>query len=212
MQVVGERLGPVLGRVHGRVGAYVALLPAIWRPLGVVALERGGVVLALIAEERAAAFPALLAGGEHGPVEVAHLVPEMTEQRPIGLAELLAHALAVRVVGLGEIQGDDAVRVPVVTGSVALESRSKLTPSMGRPSSPSSNRSRRLAASALRSAAMPSTSLSAGRVRVSPQLKQSSPGAPACQLHAAVSKFAQRGPSRARALARASGSRARFHS
>ena len=37
------------------------------------------------------------------------LVAEMTEQRAIGLAHLIAAALAFCVVGFGEIDGDDAI-------------------------------------------------------------------------------------------------------
>ena len=57
VEVVGERLGPVLPRVHGRVCADVALRPVAGRPLGVVAIQRRGVVGALVAEQRPAGAP-----------------------------------------------------------------------------------------------------------------------------------------------------------
>jgi hypothetical protein len=40
------------------------------------------------------------------------LVAEVAEHGPVRLAQLPADALAVRVVGLGEVEGDDAVLVP----------------------------------------------------------------------------------------------------
>ena len=42
---------------------------------------------------------------------MADLVAEVPEHGPVGLAELLAQRLAVRVVGLGHVERDDAVGV-----------------------------------------------------------------------------------------------------
>jgi hypothetical protein len=42
---------------------------------------------------------------------VCNLVPEMPEQRSIGLAHLMAPTLAFGVIGLGEIDSDEAVVV-----------------------------------------------------------------------------------------------------
>ena len=42
---------------------------------------------------------------------MADLVAEMAEHGPVGLAQLPADALAVGVVGLGEVEGDDPVLV-----------------------------------------------------------------------------------------------------
>ena len=45
------------------------------------------------------------------PVIMGDLVPEMTEQGPVGLAHLAALLLAMRVVGFGEVDGDGAVEM-----------------------------------------------------------------------------------------------------
>ena len=43
------------------------------------------------------------------PVVVRDLVAEMTEQGAVGLAHLPPHALAFGIVGLGQVDGDEAV-------------------------------------------------------------------------------------------------------
>ncbi|SKY42718.1 Uncharacterised protein [Mycobacteroides abscessus subsp. abscessus] len=39
-------------------------------------------------------------------------MPEVSEHRPVRLAQIHAQPLAIRVKGLGEVDGDDAVGVP----------------------------------------------------------------------------------------------------
>ena len=77
---------------------------------------------------------------------MADLVAEVPEHGAVGLVELLAHPLAVDVVGLGQVERDDAVGV---AGHRAVGEVEDRPGSDGhRPSSPSSNSSRRLAVSA----------------------------------------------------------------
>ena len=42
---------------------------------------------------------------------MADLVPEVTQQRPVGLMHREADVLATRIVGLGDVEGDDALVV-----------------------------------------------------------------------------------------------------
>ena len=77
----------------------------------VVALERLPVVVAFVAEQRPAVGPGLVAGHEQRLEVVAELVAQMTEHRPVGLAEVEAPRLAPRVVGLGQVDRDQPVGV-----------------------------------------------------------------------------------------------------
>ncbi len=96
------------------------LLPGVGRALLVVAIDRLLVVVALVFEELAAAQ---LGGGSRAEqdrlVVVADLVAQMSEHGPVGLAEAHAHALAVRRIGLVEVERDHAVRVAGGDGRVA---------------------------------------------------------------------------------------------
>ena len=114
---------------------------------------------------------------------MADLVAHMAEQRPVGLAHLQAALLAPRVVGLGEVEGDEAVRVTRGHGlRLAREQVEREPARVGSPSSRSSNSSHRFAASAAARRSRPRTSPSAGRVRVSSQLAHSSPSFSTSQL------------------------------
>ena len=112
VQVVRERLGPVLPRVHRRVGADVALLPVGRRALRVVAVHRLRVVLALVAEQRAERVARAGLVDQDRLVVVAELVADVADHRAVRLAELGAALRADRVVGLREVDRDDAVGVP----------------------------------------------------------------------------------------------------
>ena len=111
VHVVRERLGPVLPRVHGRVGAHVLVGPVRRRALRVVAVHGRAVVLALVAEEGAerVARPGLV--DEDRLVVVPELVAQVADHRAVGLAELQAALGAYRVVGLRHVDRDDAVGV-----------------------------------------------------------------------------------------------------
>jgi len=85
VKVVGERLGPVFGRVHGGVGGDELPVPAGRGALRIVTLDGGLVVEIRIAEQLLEPFPALRARDEYAEVVVTDLVPEVAEQGPVGL-------------------------------------------------------------------------------------------------------------------------------
>ena len=180
VEVMGEGLGPVLGRVHGGVGAHVVASPSPAGGPGRSGAPAPPVVGALVAESSRARSQRCVVARQDREVVVADLVAQVAEHGPVGLAHLLAHRLPVRVVGLGEVERDHAVGV---AGGDRLAARWRAgrrrarvaSRAIGSPSSPSSNSSRRLAASATRLAS-PEPSSSAGPVRVSAHEKQSSPG------------------------------------
>ena len=57
------------------------------------------------------------------PVVVTNLVPEMAEERTVGLTQLLARLLAKRIIGLGDIDRDEPL---VVAGENGLCGRAAL--------------------------------------------------------------------------------------
>jgi hypothetical protein len=75
-----------------------------------VPVESGLVVGGLVAEQLAHPV-AVVVTDEQRLVVVPDLVPEVAEQGAVRLGHLDAHALAVRVVALGEVEGDHAVVV-----------------------------------------------------------------------------------------------------
>ena len=104
-------LGPVFPRVRAGVAAHVAVGPVGRRALVVVHLQRGRVVGAVVAEQRAKVVDPRRGQHQQVPVVVADLVAEVAQQRAVGLAHLGADALAHRVFGLLGVQGDHAVVV-----------------------------------------------------------------------------------------------------
>src|SRR3954447_6451715 len=76
-----------------------------------MALERRGVVLALVAEQRAEALALGAVGHEQRPVVVGDLVAEVSEDGAIGLREPPAQRLTERVVALRRVERDNAVGV-----------------------------------------------------------------------------------------------------
>ena len=81
------------------------------------------VVLALVAEQRPELLQALCGLDQHHPIEVPALVPQVTEQRAVVLAEVLALALALDGVGLDDVDGDQPVEM--AGGGVAHEVEGK---------------------------------------------------------------------------------------
>jgi hypothetical protein len=75
-----------------------------------VPLHRVGVALALVTEQLAELLEQVVLD-ELLPVEVADLVAEVAEHRPVGLVHLDAQTLPVDVVALGQVERDDAVAV-----------------------------------------------------------------------------------------------------
>ena len=84
-------------------------LPVRGRAVLVVALQRLRVVHAFVAEHRAAFGDLAAVAHQRVPVEMPHLVAEVPEQRAVGLAELVPPPLALGRIGLGKVDGDEAV-------------------------------------------------------------------------------------------------------
>ena len=112
MEVVRERLGEVLPRVHRGVLRDERVLPRLGGAHGVVARQRLLVARALVAEQVAAARPGLVILDEDVLVVVPDLMAKVPENRPVRLAELDAHRLADVVEALRQVDRDDPVRVP----------------------------------------------------------------------------------------------------
>ncbi len=112
VQVMRPALGPVFPRMHAGIGADVVQRPVRARALRIVGLQAGRVVLGFIAEQGAKALQPVGAGDQPVPVVVADLMAEMPEQRAVGLMHGLAHRFACGVVGLVEVQRDQAGVVP----------------------------------------------------------------------------------------------------
>src|SRR3954454_22616215 len=75
--VMGPTLGPVLPGMHRGIGADVPIGPVWWRALLVIPLERGGVILALVAKKLTEFLVPGGAGNETVPIVVADFVAEM---------------------------------------------------------------------------------------------------------------------------------------
>ena len=78
-------------------------------PVRIIVLQRLVIVAPLVAEDAAKLLEMRRIGNQAVPVIMPDLVTEMTERRAVQLAHLMAAAFALRVVGFGEIDGDDAV-------------------------------------------------------------------------------------------------------
>ena len=90
----------------------MAVAPVGGRALVVVALQRVGVVGALVAEQLAERLVPARTRDEPVPVVVADLVPQVAEQRAVGLVQRVRGLLARDVVRFLDVDRDDAVRVP----------------------------------------------------------------------------------------------------
>jgi len=91
------------------IGADEALAPVGRRAVGIVLLQRGAVVLALVAEQLAEGAQPFARLDQQLPVVMTGLMAQMAEQRAVGLAEVAAALLTARVVGLGGVKRDDAI-------------------------------------------------------------------------------------------------------
>ena len=120
VQVVGERLGPVLPGMHRGVLADVGARPVDVGAGRVVLFEGRLVRHPLVAEEGSKRVQVIGVEDEASPVVVADLVAEVAEHGAIRLPELLTDELAMRVIRLGEVEGDDA---GVVSGDHVLTAR-----------------------------------------------------------------------------------------
>src|SRR5258706_7349949 len=108
MQVVSPGLGKIFPRMRRRVAANERRLPVGRRAIGVVFGEPPGVVSAFVAEQ-------LTKGRELGrvaqqlvPVKMPAFMAKVTEQRAIAFVKPLAALRARHLVGLTDIERDDA--------------------------------------------------------------------------------------------------------
>src|SRR5580704_13677809 len=95
--------------MHAGVGADVLLSPTWHRALLIVALERGSVILPLIAEQRTEIVQPARLRNQTIPIIVSSFVPQVAEQSAIRLAQLFANALARGIVGLFDVDRDNAI-------------------------------------------------------------------------------------------------------
>lgn len=128
MQVVGDRLGPVLPGVHGRVLTDEPVGPVGRRAVLVVLVECLAVVVGLVAEQLAERDePVVVAVDEYVPVVVADLVTEVTEHRAVGLTHLMTHLLTVGIVGLCQVEVEELASSS--SGRVRVERHDRQGPS-----------------------------------------------------------------------------------
>lgn len=76
-----------------------------------MALERGRVILPIIAKNRPIFGKAGTVAQQKIPVEMTDLMPEMAEQRPIGLVHIHPCLLPLGIIGLAQINGDEPARM-----------------------------------------------------------------------------------------------------
>ncbi len=109
VQIVGPGLGEILPRMGTRISADEAVHPVRRRTFAVVALERHGVVLRLVAEGLAKRVDPALLHDQAVPIIMADLVADMPHKRAVRLSHGLPSRLPLRVVGLGDVDGDEPV-------------------------------------------------------------------------------------------------------
>ena len=96
-----------------RIGADETIHPVGRRTVSVVALERRGVVWRLVAEGLAKRADPALVLDQPVPVEIMpDLMAKVADEGAVGLVHGLASRLALRVVGLGDVDRDEPVVVP----------------------------------------------------------------------------------------------------
>ena len=87
-------------------------MPIRRRVVAIVTFERGFIILAVVSERCPASLEPAAVPNQDIPVMVAHLVPEMPKQRPVGLIQLRPALLALGAVRLGQRNGDDTLVMP----------------------------------------------------------------------------------------------------
>ena len=111
VHVVGPALRPVFPGMGRGIGADVAELPVRRRPVFVVPLQAVAVVERLVAEQRTTGFEPVAVGNQAVPVVMSDLVPQMADQGAIRLVHVGARAFAMHIVGLDDVERDQAVVV-----------------------------------------------------------------------------------------------------
>ncbi len=106
------RLGPVFQRMGTRVSADESILPVGGSAFGVVGLERSVVVGPFVAEYLSKSVECAGVLDQSIPIVVSALMPEVPRQRSIRFTQRVAAPLTLRIVGLGDIDRNDACGVP----------------------------------------------------------------------------------------------------
>src|SRR5689334_13394898 len=83
VQIVGPALGPIFPRMAAGIRADESCLPIGRRSLLVMPLQRCGVILSLVTEQRTKRVEVLAVGDQAIPIVMSALVTEMTEQRTV---------------------------------------------------------------------------------------------------------------------------------
>src|SRR5262245_60351461 len=106
MEIMCPGLRPVFPWVGAGIGADEAVLPICRRSARMMRLEARAVVVALVAEQVPERLVPRTALHQPCPIVVADLVAEVSEQGAVGLSHVLPSALALRVVGFGDVDRD----------------------------------------------------------------------------------------------------------
>src|ERR1700732_1241315 len=97
--------------MHGGVGTDEILFPTSRWSCRIVPIQRLSIVRALVAEKLAEGVAPRAAGNQNVPEIVSNLVTEMTQQGAVRLLLQGALLLAMNVIRLGNVDGDQSVVV-----------------------------------------------------------------------------------------------------
>jgi hypothetical protein len=92
-----------------RISADEFGLPVLSRAIGIVPLQGLSVILALVPEHLAEALNAGIIANQDVPIVMADLMPEVPEQRAIGLAHARAPSLPLGIVRLRDVDRNQAI-------------------------------------------------------------------------------------------------------
>src|SRR5450631_955626 len=98
--------------MHGGVGADETLLPVFGRTLGVMPVKRLLIVGTLVPEDFAEGIQLAAVGDQPIPEIVSYLMTEMSQKRAIGFFLERALLLAMHIVRLGNVDGNQSIVVP----------------------------------------------------------------------------------------------------
>src|SRR5208283_6013872 len=102
--------GPVLPGVSAGVGGDERHRPVNLGALLMMAIERPAIILPLVAEEPAKLIDLVGSLDQPVPEVMADLVPKVAQECPVRLVHLKSPRLALCIVGLGHVDGDDSVQ------------------------------------------------------------------------------------------------------
>ena len=123
VKVVRPCLSEIFPWMRTGVAGDKTLRPILRRTIRIVLLKCGGIVLLLIAEDRAKAVEMRGIRNQTIPVIMRNLVAKMSKQGAVGLAHLAAPAFALDIVGFGKIDGDETMFMAGHDGDVSSRCR-----------------------------------------------------------------------------------------